>query len=124
MKPNENMITVKFHTPKQVTLLEYLLRSLLQRNANKQENIEAVQKMRCKILVKASEMKVTLVFKSGEIEIVQGGANDFNAYVEGSLGIFFQICLGKSYIVPLLTRKIRIGGNVFKLISLLKLLKV
>jgi len=118
------MITVKFHTPNQMNLLAYLLRSILQRNANKQENIETVQKMRCKILVKASEMKVTLVFKGGEIEIVQGGANDINAYVEGSLGILLQICLGKNYIVPVLTRKIRIGGNVFKLIPLLKLLKV
>ena len=86
--------------------------------------MKTVRKMQFSVLVKASEMKATLLFKRGEIEIVSGGTDNFDTYVDGSLGVLFRICLGQNYLFPLLTGRVKIGGNVLKLIPLLKLLRV
>ena len=107
-----------------MNLIGYFLKNILQRNAKSPENVKAIRKMRFSILIKASEMKATLLFKGEEIEIVSGGTDSFDTHVDGSLEALFKICLGQNYLLPLLTRKMKIGGNMLKLIPLLKLLRV
>lgn len=116
------MTTVKLSASGRMNLAGYFLRNILERSIS-QANKHRIQINDANVLITVSSMKITVRFKGEEIEILQGEVPPIHASVKGGMTAFLQAYARKKYLVPILTGRLRIGGNVLKLIPLLRSLK-
>ncbi len=113
---------IKLADPDKMNLVGYFLRDLLTTNLTSEKRQKMARHLKGAILFNASGMLVTLTFHGEYIELHPGIANQTNSKIAGDLNALLDVALGANYLKYLLTRKIKIGGNVFKLLKLLKLL--
>jgi hypothetical protein len=88
------MPRVVFKTPGKMNLLGYILRTLVERNLETPKGARAFSKMKGTVVVGASRMLVTL-----------------------------DVSLGKGMIWPVVTRRLKVAGKVWRLLRMLPLLK-
>jgi hypothetical protein len=117
------MPQVVFHPPGEMNLLGYILRSLLDRNLKSPGGERAFRKMKGKVLVGASQMKVTLDFDGDDLQISVGLVGKAQARVQGSMDTLLGVALGKGMVGPVLSGKLKVGGRVWRLLRMLKLLE-
>jgi hypothetical protein len=120
------MARVVFRTPGEMNLLGYILRSLVERNLNTQKGARALSKMKGTVLVGASRMTVTLDFSGEDLEMQVGGQGPQgkpDVRVRGSMDALLGVSLGKGMIWPVMTRRLKVGGKVWRLLRMLPLLK-
>jgi len=113
---------VKFSKPGQMSLAGYFLKNILERSVS-QAKKHRIKISRANVLITVSSMKITLRCTRKEIEILQGEVPPIHASVKGSMSAFLQAYSRKKYLVPILTGRLRVGGNILKLLPLLRLLK-
>ena len=120
------MARVVFKTPGEMNLLGYILRGLVERNLETPKGAKAFSKMKGTVLVGASKMTVTLDF-SGEDLQMEVGAQDrqsrSDVRVRGSMDTLLGVSLGKGMVWPVVTRRLKVGGKVWRLLRMLPLLK-
>ncbi len=116
------MTIIKFSKPGEMNLAGYFLKNILERSII-QENKHCIQITNANVLITVSSMKITVRFKGEEIEILQGEVPPIHASVKGGMTAFLQAYARKKYLVPILAGRLRVGGNVLKLIPLLRSLK-
>lgn len=115
---------LRIEKPESMNLLGLILASMIKKNLENQENSRLVEKLSSSINIKAGRMKANLRFKDGEILIGRGFSNNADASVSGTLVAFIDIGLKRNLLSRFFKGHVKIGGNVFKLLPLLKLLSI
>lgn len=115
---------VKFPEPERMNLIGYFLRDILRTNLSSEKSQKAAQNLEGAFLINASGMEATLLFNGTVIEIHQGSFGKINSSVKGDLNTLLDVVLGANYLGFLSKGKIKVGGNVFRLLKLMKLLRV
>ncbi len=106
-----------------MNLIGFFLHDLLKNNLKKGSCEEIARRMNGAFLFEASRMQITLVFRKESIEIHPGKVAKINSRITGEMNDLLDVALGESYLPLLFTGKIKIGGNIFKLLKLLKVLR-
>jgi hypothetical protein len=117
------MARVVFKTPGEMNLLGYILSSLVKRNLETPKGARAFSKMKGTVLVGASKMKVTLDFSGNDLEMEVGEQGKADVRVRGSMDTLLGVSLGKGMVWPVMTRRLKVGGKVWRLLRMLPLLK-
>jgi hypothetical protein len=106
-----------------MNLLGYILRSLIERNLRTERGTRAFTIMKGKILVGASRMKVTLDFDGDDLYMSVGQEGKADVRVKGSMNTLLGVALGRGMVWPVLSGRLRVGGKVWRLLRMLRLLK-
>ncbi len=117
------MASVVFRTPGEMNLLGYILRSLVEKNLNTPKGARALLKMTGTVLVGASKMRLTLDFSGEDLVMEVGARGKPDVRVVGSMDALLGVSLGKGMVWPVLTRRLKVGGKVWRLLRMLPLLK-
>ncbi|MFQ5637956.1 MAG: SCP2 sterol-binding domain-containing protein [bacterium] len=107
-----------------MNLLGYFFRDLLKANLTDSTREKTARKMQGSFLFDATGMHITVVFRKDVVEIQPGKAAKVNGGIRGDLNTLLEVALGGGYVRYLLMGKIKIHGNVFKLLKLLEVLRV
>ncbi|MFQ5602253.1 MAG: SCP2 sterol-binding domain-containing protein [bacterium] len=114
---------VRFRDAEKVNLMGYFLRDLLRTNLKTRAGQTAAQALRGAFLFEASGMKTRLIFSGQSIEVASGNDLKYHAKIKGDLNTLLDIALGNHYLKFIFTGKIRISGNFFLLLKLMKVLR-
>jgi hypothetical protein len=113
---------VVFKKPGEMNLLGYILRSLVERNLETESGARVLKKMNRTVLVGASDMRITLDFSGADLVMAVGQEERTDARVSGSMDTLLGVSLGKGMVWPVMTGKLKVGGKVWRLLRMLKLL--
>lgn len=112
---------VTLHEPARAHLMAFFVRSLLERRMAVPAIAQRAQSIRGRFSLEGSGMRAVVSFSERGIEIACGeGAAD--AGVRGELATLLGVCLGKGYVLPVLTGRLGLRGNPLKLLPLLGIL--
>ena len=114
---------VELVDPESMNLLGLLMKGLLERNMAKHAIRSKVESLRGDIAVTAGKMTVTLRFKEGGLTILRDAPESPLAWVRGGMTSLLGLVTGNGMIFPVLTGKIRFGGNPFVLLQMLPLIQ-
>ncbi|MFQ5751676.1 MAG: SCP2 sterol-binding domain-containing protein [bacterium] len=115
---------VKITESNKMNLIGYFLRDILKTNLSSKKCQTVADKLQGAVVFDASGMKATLIFGKDAIEIYPGTAGGINAKITGDLNTLLDVALGANYLKLILAGKLKIGGNLFLLLKLIKLLRV
>ncbi|RMD92998.1 MAG: hypothetical protein D6813_04850 [Calditrichaeota bacterium] len=110
--------------PSRANLVDYFIREILQTNLQNPQKHRIAEKIKGIYLFQASGMTSMVNFNGEIIEIGRQSNGKIRAKVRGELNTLLEIILGANYIWLFLKGKIRINGNLIKLLNLLKLLRM
>lgn len=110
---------VKLNDPSRAHLMGFFVRSLLERRLKDPQVARHAAAIQGTFSLEGSGMKAVLAFAPTGVEITCGDA-PADAGVQGELSTLLGVCLGKGYILPLLTGRLRLRGNPIRLLPLLK----
>lgn len=115
---------VRFSDPLRMNLIGYFLRDILRTGLSFEDRRKVARSLNSSILFDVNGMLITVSFGREFIEIAQGAANQTSAKISGDLNALIEIALGDNYLKYLITGRIKIGGNLFKLLKLIKLMRL
>ncbi|NIR48659.1 SCP2 sterol-binding domain-containing protein [candidate division KSB1 bacterium] len=115
---------VRFSNPEQMNLLGYFLRDLLRTSLSDERRTTIARQLKGSILFNASGMRSTLVFQKDTIEVCSGDGNGASSQITGDLESLLEVALNGNYLAHLVNGRIKVRGNLFKLLKLMKLLAV
>lgn len=107
-----------------MNLLGLILANIIQKNLKHQGIINTINNYVCSINIHAGRMKANITFSKGEVVIRKGFLDNADAYVKGSLNAFIDLGLRRNILKRVLKGDVKIGGNIFKLLPLLKILSI
>ncbi|MFQ5708755.1 MAG: SCP2 sterol-binding domain-containing protein [bacterium] len=116
-------MVVDFSEPERMNLVGYFIRDLLRNNLSNTRHQVLARRLHGAFLFDASGMEITLDFRGDSIAIHQGGRGKITATVRGDLSTLLDIALGENYLKYLLTGRIKLSGNLFKLLKLIRILR-
>lgn len=114
---------IQLREPERLSLVAFFLRDLLQNRLHEQKALAVAQSLKAEIAFSASGMEITLRFDGTSVAILPGKQPGANASISGELNELLDVALGANYIPLLLAGKIKIAGNLFILLKLLKVLR-
>lgn len=117
------MPRVRFATPGEMNLLGYILRALIERNLETPRGAKAFSRMKGRVMVGASAMRVTLEFSGDELVMRVGDQPKADARVHGSMDALLGVALGHGMVGPVLSGKLKVGGKAWRLLRMLKLMQ-
>lgn len=117
------MESIRIDQPGRMNLLGYLLRSILQRGATRDRGRRQLRRLRGRIEIGGSEMRVGLAGANGEVVISAGAIAQADARVHADLRTLLALSLGGNPLGPLLSGRLRVRGKVWRLLPLLRLMK-
>ena len=106
-----------------MNLLGLVLAGVLERNASSPEGRRTLVRAPAAVVVRAGRMAVTLWVGGGRVRVVRGEEKTPRAQVSGSMSSLAQLALGGSILGLVLSRKIRVRGNLLLLLGLRRLLQ-
>ncbi len=115
---------IKIEHPENMSLLGLILASMLKKNLEIQEISLVANKLSSSINIRAGRMKANLSFIDGDVLIRRGFSDKADASVSGTLNAFVDIALRRNLLKRFLKGDVKIGGNILKLLPLLKLLSI
>lgn len=115
---------LKIEHPENMNLLGLILANMLKKNLQNQDVSRLVEKLSSSINIKAGRMKANLGFKNGEVLISSGFLSNSDASVSGTLDAFIDLGLRRNLLNRFLRGDVKVGGNILKLLPLLKLLSM
>ena len=117
------METVEIEKPRRMNLLGLMLGDVLTRSVARR-GPDGLGGLAGDVVVEAGRMAITLRFEEGRVLVKRGAKESARARLSGSLNTLLNMALGGGMVWPLLTRRLRIGGNPFVLLKLRSLLRV
>jgi ABC-2 type transport system ATP-binding protein len=97
---------------------------ILEPNLEKPEVGRRAARLAAEVAVQAGEMKVTLAFQAGAVQVRRGRSARPRASVQGSLAALTDLALGGGLVGPVLSGRLRPRGSLLLLLRLRKLLQV
>ena len=117
------MAAVTLRDPENMNVLGLLLAGFLDSALARDERLaKRAAAMKGNVCIQAGQMWITLCFSRAGIEIVRGRTVKRRATVQGEMDALLGIVVGAGMIAPVLTGKVRIGGNPFFLLRMLPIL--
>jgi hypothetical protein len=111
--------------PPQANLVSLFLKGLLEQNLGQPRLAHKAKKMVGQFLIRAGQMEVTLRFEGGVVRIISGSTSTPpSAHVEASLEDLIAMVVQGKMVTPVLLRRIRVGGNLWRLLKLLPLMRI
>ncbi len=108
-----------------LNLAALITRELINKNLQDPDKSKLIRHLNCTLVLKASRMKMTVIFKDGEVYLENGAAPKPTVYIEAGLNDFLNIGVGGSYITALITGRLKIRGiKLWKLLPILKLIRI
>ncbi len=105
-----------------MNLLGLLMEGLIRHNLAGRLRRRLAARMRGDLRVQAGNMVVTLRLQRGRITILSGARPGARAWVKGSLGDMLDLLTLTRLVAPIAWRRVRFGGNLVWLFSVLPLL--
>ena len=109
--------------PEKLNLIGLLEMRILEKKLQDPHNIGRIKKLNASIVITAGEMSITLSFKNSQIKLQPGKVECPDASIEGSVESFFKFAIGTNPIRLLISRQMKISGNLFSLLKIVKLLQ-
>ncbi|MBI3961213.1 MAG: SCP2 sterol-binding domain-containing protein [Deinococcus sp.] len=106
-----------------MNLLGLFLASLLEQRLAQPARSRQLQGLRGPIVVRSGKMAVTLHVTNGAVVCQRGADPKARAIVNGDLDTLLRLGLGQLPLVALVSRRLRLGGNVLALWRLWGLLR-
>lgn len=117
------MERVEIEKPRRMNLLGLMLGDVLERSMARR-GPDGMAGLSGDVVVRAGRMAITLHFGEGRVLVKRGAEESARARLSGSLNTLLEMALGGGMVWPLLTRRLRIGGNPFILLKMRRLLVV
>ncbi len=115
---------IKIEHPENMNLLGLILASILKKNLERENISRIVSKLSSSINIRAGRMEANLTFIDGDVLIRRGFSEKADGYVSGTLNAFVDMGLRRNLLKRFLKGDVKIGGNILKLLPLLKLLSI
>ena len=107
-----------------MNLLGLLMRSVLEQALADPTKAKKARRLRGEVLLRGGRMQIVVAFTPGGISIRRAIGAAPRTHVEGDLRSLLEVALGRALILPVLTGRVRVGGNPFVLLRLVSLLRV
>jgi ubiquinone biosynthesis protein UbiJ len=117
-------MTITIESPDTQNLFGLIIASILEKNLNEPKKRNLIRRHKSLINIQAGKMKVNLTLSGDNVTIKQGFNDEANAYVKGTLGALLNLGLRRRLIRTFLTGEIKIGGNILRLLPLMKLISI
>ena len=105
--------------------LAWILKQVMDETIEDPKTWNAIKKLKGTLVVREtdSQVAVSIIFNNGEVHIQNGAMDKPTAFVEGGFEELSEISIGQvGPIWALLSRKIKAGGNLFKLLKMSKVI--
>jgi len=119
----ERVFAVTVQDPETMNLLGLLMKGTLETNLQLPGNATRAAKLKGDVFVRAGGMSVTLRFSKEGISVIKGATEKPRARVGGGMVALLGVVVGSGMVWPVLSGKIRIGGNPFMLLKMLPLIR-
>ncbi len=105
-----------------MNLLGLVLAGVLERGASSAQARRTLGRSPSAVVVRAGRMAVTLWVGGGRVRVVRGEEKSPGAQVSGSMSSLAKLVLGGNMLGLVLSRRIRVRGNLLLLLGLRRLL--
>ena len=120
---SDTPVPVVVDNPEHMNLIGLMMRGLLEENLAKPQNRKKADGIRGAVRVQAGDMAVVLDFGAEALRIRMPAEGDkYKARVSGGMTELLGVVNGKLF-GPVLTARVRIGGNPFFLLGMLPLIR-
>ena len=123
MRVDQQRVVVRVEEPERMNLMGLLMRGLLESTVGTLRGSAIARKLRGEVRVMAGTMGVTLCFSEHEVVLKEIGSGRPRATVSGEMKPLLEIVSGCGLIVPVLTRKVKVSGNLLLLLRMLPLIR-
>lgn len=123
MSAGNQRIVIRVERPERMNLMGLLMRGLLESNVGTARGNAVARQLRGDVRVMAGTRGVTFCFGDGEVVLKESSAGRPSATVRGEMKPLLEVVSGGSVIAPVLTRKIKVSGNLFMLLRMLPLIR-
>ena len=113
---------VVLESPARTQILGLLMRGLLDNRLTDDALFARALRLRGDVQIRAGDMVLTLRFGDGPVRVVPYATDRPRASVRGSLRALLDIAGGHGFVLPVLTGRLRVAGNLFLLLRMLPLL--
>ncbi|MCR4315635.1 MAG: hypothetical protein NUW37_04705 [Planctomycetes bacterium] len=122
IEPAVNGEKVRFREKGRASLLAFVLKNVLTQSfETRDDTYPAIRNLNYKVLVQAASMRCTLAFDRGVVFITSGMDGPIAASIRGEFGDLLSCLEGVSPVKLVLLGKLKVGGNPFKLLPLMKI---
>ena len=116
-------VSVTLDRPEYANLLALLMHNLLERAVAEPAAQDRARRLSGDIQVDAGGMTVTLRFTGDGVVVLSEAAAKPRARVRGQMDALLGMVTGGGVVGPVLTGRVRIGGNPFVLLKMLPLIR-
>jgi hypothetical protein len=109
--------------PEHMSILGLLMRGLLETNLARPANAARAARLDGDVAVRAGSMGVTLRFGGGRVVILRDPGSKPRARVQGDMASLLTLVTGGGMAAPVLSRRVRVGGNLLMLLKMLPLIR-
>jgi hypothetical protein len=110
--------------PGRLSLAGHMVASLLRRSCADPVLAARAARLRGAVGVDAGGMRVCLEFGGGEVRVRSGACDRPRASLSAPLDALLDVALGHGTVGHVLRRRVRVGGDPFLLLRLLRLIRV
>ncbi|MBZ0136295.1 MAG: SCP2 sterol-binding domain-containing protein [Planctomycetes bacterium] len=114
---------VHIETPERMNLMGLLMRGLLEAALRDNRVRRRARRLRGDVRIVAGTMSVTLRFTKEQILLLANVTTPARATVRGEMKPLLEVVAGESLVRPVLSRKVRVGGNLLLLLRMLPLIR-
>ncbi len=123
MSQVQSPVLVRVEDPERMNLMGLLMRGLLETTANSERGRRIVRSLRGDVKVVAGSMAVTLCFSKGEVILRREAKSSPRASVSGEMKPLLEIVAGGGLVLPVLSGRVRVRGNLLMLLKMLPLIR-
>ena len=116
--------SVGIDAPERMNLLGLLMKGLLEEKLKVEGHARRARRIKGDVQVQAGTMGVTLRFDGERILILAGTSGKARARVRGTMEALLEIVTGERLVRPILSGRVRLGGNPFWMLKLLPLIRL
>jgi hypothetical protein len=118
------IIAVELADPPRMNILALLMKGLLENNLKIPSKARRAARVKGEVAVRAGRMQVCITFAGDRITLRNGGCDRPRGRVSGDMRSLLAVVAREALVGPVLTGKVRIGGNPLWLLMLLPIIRV
>lgn len=115
---------IKIINGDQANIVVLMLKRIIEKNLKDEDVLNSINRLNAAVVIQCGKTKATIYFKDEDILLQNGEVKNPSACVEGSLKDFLNLGTGGNFIMPIITRRLKIKGNILALIPLIKIFKI
>lgn len=121
---NEKQEPLIIENPEEMNLLGLILANIIGKNLKKTSVKDLLSNTKSTIDIQAGKMGACIMINNGLLTIRRGLSGKADAWVKGGMSAFIDLGMRRRMLQRFLKGDVKIGGNIFKLLPLLRLLEI